>query len=181
MQRKNRNCINLKRELRLLHKKLDSIISLLSASRASVDIVPFSAWVTDINIDSTSLVTLFSNINTDIYDWIINYILILKSPESKIPLRASSVKKNGLLMYESDQWLTLDDETFKKKFVDVIYNKIYKVFLEWKNEHKTQIMNDDIMSTCYLMNCTKILSFISSPKILKRKLYDILSETSGDM
>ena len=84
-------------------------------------------------------------------------------------------------MYESDQWLTLDDETFKKKFVDVIYNKIYKVFLEWKNEHKTQIMNDDIMSTCYLMNCSKILSFISSPKILKRKLYDILSETSVDI
>ena len=180
--RKNRNCINLKRELRLLHKKLDSIVSLLSAvPRAVIEVVPFSTWVNDINIDSSSLVTLFSNINTDIYDWIIGYILILKSPISKIPLRASSVKKNGLSMYENDQWVALDDETFKKKFVDVIYNKIYKVFLEWKNEHKTQIMNDDIMSTCYLMNCTKILSFISSPKILKRKLYDILSETSVDI
>ena len=176
--RKNHNCINLKRELRLLHKKLDSIISLLSASRAVIEVVPFSTWVNDINIDSSSLVTLFSNINTDIYDWVIGYILILKSPGSKIPLRASSVKKSGLSVYENDQWVALDDETFKKKFVDVIYNKIYKVFLEWKNEHKTQIMNDDIMSTCYLMNCSKILSFISSPKILKRKLYDVLCENT---
>jgi hypothetical protein len=120
--------------------------------------IKFDILIEKIVIHKDDIQYLFQNSFADT----INHIFsrnIYNVSESEYPIFAFVQKSNVFYIYESEEagWMELNREKLVK-FLNRVHTKLYRLYLEWKKENRTQIEDDEKLSllcdktTCKMMD-----------------------------
>lgn len=120
--------------------------------------INFDSLIEKIIIDKDDVHYLFQNTFADT----INHIFsrnIYNVSESEYPIFAFVQKSNVFYIYENEEagWMELNREKLVK-FLNRVHTKLYRLYLEWKKENRTQIEDDEKLSllcdktTCKMMD-----------------------------
>ena len=120
--------------------------------------IKFDSLIEKIVIDKDDVQYLFQNSFADT----INYIFsrnIYNISENEYPIFAFVQKSSVFYIYENDEagWMELNREKLVK-FLNRVHSKLYRHFLEWKKENRSQLEDDEKLSllcdktTCKMMD-----------------------------
>jgi len=109
-------------------------------------------------MDKDDITFLFKNTFAETLNYIFSRTIYTMS-ENEYPIFAFVQKPNTFYIYENEEagWIELNREKLIK-FLNRVHIKLYRVFLEWKKEHKLQIDEDEKLSllcdktTCKMMD-----------------------------
>jgi hypothetical protein len=120
--------------------------------------IHFDILIEKVIMDKEDIQYLFQNTFADT----LNYIFsrnIYKLSESEYPIFAFVQKPNTFYIYENEQdgWIELNRDKLVK-FLNRVHTKLYRIYLEWKKEHRAEVEEDDKLSllcdktTCKMMD-----------------------------
>jgi hypothetical protein len=118
----------------------------------------FDSLIEKIIIDKDDVQYLFHNTFADTINRIFSRNIYNVS-ESEYPIFAFVQKSNVFYIYENEEsrWMELNREKLVK-FLNRVHTKLYRHYLEWKKENRSQIENDEKISlmcdktTCKMMD-----------------------------
>jgi hypothetical protein len=119
--------------------------------------INFDSLIEKIIIDKDDVQYLFQNTFADTMNHIFSRNIYNVS-ESEYPIFAFLQKSNVFYIYENEEagWIELNREKLVK-FLNRVHTKLYRLYLEWKKENKSQIEDDEKISllcdktTCKMM------------------------------
>lgn len=190
--------VTLKQQINDFGNKLDQILMFISTqaqAQAQAFTTPsyscqinFSEWVESLQIERQNLQEIF--ISPDICEWVCNFIIsnISSVDEDKSPIccRKTKIKtdtktnrtktNSDIFVYENHKWNILTDTDFSIKFINKLFVKIIRIFIDWKNENYNRISTNEKIATIYHTNNSKILSLNENNTKLKNKLISLLNK-----
>jgi hypothetical protein len=120
--------------------------------------IKFDNLIEKIILNKNDIQYLFQNTFADT----INHIFsrnIYNVSESEYPIFAFVQKQNVFYIYENEEtgWMELNREILVK-FLNRVHTKLYRLYVEWKKENRSQIEDDEKLSllcdktTCKMMD-----------------------------
>jgi len=120
--------------------------------------IKFDSLIEKIIVNKDDVNYLFQNNFADTLNNIFSRNIYNVS-ESEYPIFAFVQKANIFYVYENEEagWMELNREKLVK-FLNRVHTKLYKLYLEWKKEHRSEIDEDEKLSllcdktTCKMMD-----------------------------
>jgi hypothetical protein len=133
----------------------------------------YADWLNGLTISKSELTGLFE---TDYVVGVVNFLKQHLPPETR-PLRA--FEKNFYIFQE--KWVLCDNETFTK-LMQLCDKQVMGAFIQWQNENKKRMANDDSFTETYSRNLKKVMGGNSTREQLysriKSNLLERLSQTT---
>jgi len=143
----------------------------------------YTEWFKSIRVQKEELYVLFQ---TDYVGGVMALIKqLLTIEDEKRPVRAFTAKDGVFYIYQETEncWEVADAETFQKLMFS-IDKQFMSAFVEWQNENKERMQNDDFLDT-YTKNARKIMGGHNTREQLysriKRELYTYLRTELPEM